>query len=171
MVPDGHIVAEKKVALLSLSYFRFSKIALTTASLAGLLLLSAACSPNIQQRGNPVDEAKLKTLVVGTSKKAEVQSLLGSPTYESPFTNNWYYAATTQRYSAFFRPETTQASVVSIAFDAEGVVTSVDTQTPEQADQVEATNRKIETIGEKPPVLQQLFGNVGKYVKPKNQNP
>jgi outer membrane protein assembly factor BamE (lipoprotein component of BamABCDE complex) len=61
--------------------------------------------------------------------------------------------------------------IVSIGFDPEGVVSSIDTQTPEQADKVEATNRKIETIGEKPPIIQQLFGNVGRYVKPKNANP
>jgi len=164
-------LSKKKVALLSLSYPTCTKRTLQSASLAGLLLLAAACSPNIQQRGNPVDAEKLKQIVVGTSKKSQVQSLLGSPTYESPFTNNWYYTTTTQRYSAFFRPQTTEAAVVSIAFDPEGVVTALDTQTPEQADKVEATNRKIETIGEKPPVLQQLFGNVGKYVKPKNTNP
>jgi outer membrane protein assembly factor BamE (lipoprotein component of BamABCDE complex) len=161
----------KKVALLSQPYLSFTKHTLQSASIAGLLLLSAACSPNIQQRGNPVDTAKLGQLTVGTSKKSEVQAVLGSPTYESPFTSNWYYATTTQRYTAFFRPQTTEAAVVTIGFDAAGVVSSVDTQTPEQADTVEATNRKIETLGEKPPIIQQLFGNVGRYVKPKNANP
>jgi outer membrane protein assembly factor BamE (lipoprotein component of BamABCDE complex) len=151
VVPDDHILIEEKGRSLVSIPSHLYQTHPTVGKPCRLLLLAAACSPNIQQRGNPVDAEKLKQIVVGTSKKSEVQSLLGSPTYESPFTNNWYYATTTQRYSAFFRPETTEAAVVSIAFDPEGVVTSLDTQTPEQADKVEATNRKIETIGEKPP--------------------
>jgi outer membrane protein assembly factor BamE (lipoprotein component of BamABCDE complex) len=142
-----------------------------SASLTLLLLGLAACSPNMQQRGNKVEAEKLSRIVVGQTPKTEVESLLGSPSYQSPYTNTWYYATTTQRYTAFLKPETTEARVVTISFDEAGVVNTLTEQTPQQADAVEASNRKIKAIDEKPPIFQQLFGNIGKFVKPKSANP
>ena len=92
-------------------------------ALCALLALGAlpACSiveaPK-QLRGNRVDSESLKDLVPGTSTRADVQALLGSPSAKGAFDDNtWIYVSETTRPRIGRTPGVLDQEVVAVTFD------------------------------------------------------
>jgi outer membrane protein assembly factor BamE (lipoprotein component of BamABCDE complex) len=103
-------------------------------------------------RGNAVDPDALKDLVVGTSTRVDVSSLLGSPTAKAVFDDNtWMYIS-----------EVTQAVVV-MNFDQAGVLRGVKRLNQDDGKEVTVVSRATPSPGSDATFLQQLLGNVGKY--------
>src|SRR5215470_15566276 len=66
--------------------------------LAGLLGGCTWLGPQPQLRGNRVDADQLKELVPGTSTRADVTALIGSPTAKATFDDNtWLYVSEVTR--------------------------------------------------------------------------
>jgi outer membrane protein assembly factor BamE (lipoprotein component of BamABCDE complex) len=118
-----------------------------------------------QMRGNAVDPDALKELVVGTSSRADVNSLLGSPTAKATFDDNtWIYIAEVTQPRIGRIQGVNSQNVVVMTFDQGGVLRGI--QHLDQADgkPVSVVSRATPSPGSEASFMQQLLGNVGKFV-------
>jgi outer membrane protein assembly factor BamE (lipoprotein component of BamABCDE complex) len=135
-----------------------------------ILLLTAllpACSvvqtPRTQ-RGNKVDADQLKELVPGTSTRADVTSLLGSPTARATFDDNqWIYISETTRTRVGRTPGVLAQDVTVLTFDDKGVLRNVKRLNEEDSRPVDVVTRATPSPGSEASFMQQLLGNVGKF--------
>jgi outer membrane protein assembly factor BamE (lipoprotein component of BamABCDE complex) len=135
-----------------------------------LLLGLASCGvlhvfdPTARQRGSRVDPDALKELIPGTSSRADVQALIGSPTAKATFDDNtWIYISqiTTTRIGR--TPGVRTQNVVILTFDQNGTLRSVAKRDKDDAAPIAMAAGATPSPGSEASFLQQLFGNVGKF--------
>ena len=140
---------------------------LLAALLAGCSAVSAVTSvvsSSPQVRGNKVDPAALKELVPGTSSRADVTSLLGSPTAKAVFDDNtWFYITETTHARIGRTPGVTNQQVVVMNFDQGGTLKTVRTLDQDAGAPVNVVSRSTPSPGSEATFMQQLLGNVGKF--------
>lgn len=142
------------------------------AALLALLLVTAACTPAIATRGNLVDPDELSAVTIGKSTKEDVRTAIGSPTDTGTLDDNtWYYIGQQTERLGFRREEVTGRRVLVVAFDEAGVVKSI-TPLDNQGREVAMNEDATPTSGHNLTIIQQLFGNVGRFSKDKQmENP
>ncbi len=120
--------------------------------------------PPPQLRGNKVDPESLKELTPGTSTKADVTAVIGSPTARDTFDDNtWLYISElTQQRIGRVLGEIKQ-NVVVLNFDDKGVLKSI--QKYDKADSLPVTviARTTPSPGTEASFMQQLLGNIGRF--------
>ncbi len=140
-------------------------------TLIACLLLSAmalsSCGwlmPPPQLRGNKVDPESLKELVPGTSTKADVSAIIGSPTARDTFDDNtWLYVSElTQERIGRTLGEIDQ-NVVVLNFDDSGVLKSVNKLNQADSLPVSVIARTTPSPGTEASFMQQLLGNIGRF--------
>ena len=134
--------------------------------LAACLLLSSCgwLMPPPQVRGNKVDTESLKELVPGTSTKADVSAVIGSPTAKDTFDDNtWLYISelTQQRIGRTLGE--LEQNVVVVSFDGKGVLKSIEKRDKDDALPVAVVARTTPSPGTEASFLQQLLGNIGRF--------
>lgn len=132
-----------------------------------MLLLLSACSifqaPDIQ-RGNRVTEDQLREITPGVQTRADVQSLLGSPTQTGTFGDNqWYYISSRTRQRPGRELQVSDQQTVVVEFDGRGVVREVRTVTEADGRRVAMVSRETPVPGNDRTLLQALFGNIGRF--------
>jgi outer membrane protein assembly factor BamE (lipoprotein component of BamABCDE complex) len=130
-------------------------------------LLLSSCGwlmPPPQVRGNKVDPESLKELVPGTSTKADVSAIIGSPTARDSFDDNtWLYISElTQERIGRTLGELKQ-NVVVLNFDDKGVLTTIHTLDKGDALPVTVIARTTPSPGTEASFMQQLLGNIGRF--------
>ena len=132
---------------------------------AGLLTSATACAPITTYSGFQTIEANPKDVKVGTDTKSTVRASLGSPSATSTFDPNvWFYIDQTKETVAFRKAVTTHRDVTAIVFDKDSeVVKTVDTMTLKDGKVIAFNGRETPTRGRELTILQQLFGNLGKF--------
>ena len=133
--------------------------------LSGLLLSSCGwLMPAPQVRGNKVDPEQLKELVPGTSTKADVTAVIGSPTAHATFDNNtWLYISElTQQRIGRTLGELDQ-NVIQLNFDDNGVLRDIAKRDKGDALAVAVVARTTPSPGTEASFLQQLLGNIGRF--------
>ncbi len=138
---------------------------LRRAALA-LPLLLGACSyidaPAIV-RGHRVTDDQLREITPGVQSRADVQTLLGSPTASSTFDDSsWYYISAETRLRPGMRQALTDQRVVAIDFDESGKVRQIRELGEADARPVTIVSRETPVPGNERTLLQALFGNVGR---------
>jgi outer membrane protein assembly factor BamE (lipoprotein component of BamABCDE complex) len=132
-----------------------------------LCLSMTACSwilPAPQTRGNRVEQEQLKELVPGTSTKADVTALIGSPTQKAMFDENtWLYITEVTRPRIGQTLGVLDQGVVVLTFDDRGVLAGTKTLTRDDAVPVAVDSRTTPSPGTEASFLQQLLGNVGRF--------
>ena len=145
---------------------QFPRFRPVTALLA-LCLSLTACSlfvPPLQTRGNKVDPDQLKELVPGTSSKADVTSLIGSPTQKATFDENtWLYITETTRPRVGRTLGVLDQHVVALTFDDRGILTGVKQYGMADARPVAVATQTTPSPGTEASFMQQLIGNIGRY--------
>ena len=135
------------------------------ALLAGLLL--GGCSffeAKEQFRGNHVDADQLKELVPGTSTRADVTALIGSPTARATFDDNtWLYVAEVTRPRIARTLGVLSQNVVVMSFNDQGVLQDVKQLNQDDSVPVSIVARQTPSPGTEASFLQQLFGNIGRF--------
>ena len=135
------------------------------AALLALALALGACAPTIENRGSIPSNLALSRLETGTDGKAEVTAALGSPAATATFQDNiWYYMGERTRQIAFFDPKVLERRIVAIVFDDRDRIADVVTYTEADGKEVRIVSRETPTEGTDFTLLQQLFGNFGKFV-------
>ncbi len=135
------------------------------ALLAGLLL--GGCSffeAKEQLRGNRIDADQLKELVAGTSTRADVTALIGSPTAKATFDDNtWLYVAEITRPRIARTEGVLSQNVVVMSFNDQGVLQDVKQLNQDDSVPVSIVARQTPSPGTEASFLQQLFGNIGRF--------
>ena len=127
-------------------------------------IVFASCAPIVQTRGNAPDPIKLGTIEPGELSRDDIARMLGSPSSVATFGGEtWYYISKQTETFAFFEPEILEQQVVAIAFDDDGMVASVSSYGLDEARDIEISDRVTPTGGRKLTVLEQLFGNLGRF--------
>lgn len=138
---------------------RFSLCCLVLVSLAACSVVEAPRT----LRGAQVDPEDLKQLVVGTSTKKDVESLIGSPTSKGTFDDRWFYISQTTHTRIGQLPGVDKQSVVVLSFDQGGVLRGMEQRGMKDARAVAMVSRTTPSPGSEASFLQQLLGNVGRF--------
>jgi outer membrane protein assembly factor BamE (lipoprotein component of BamABCDE complex) len=127
----------------------------------------AACSDNIDPRGNaPLPDA-LAQIQPGRVTRSDVVALIGTPATASLFgEDHWYYISSHFQTVAFYAPEELDRQVVVIDFDKAGTVTAVRKLSLEDGKDVDMIPRTTPAPGKELSLLEQLIGNIGKFGAP-----
>lgn len=145
---------------------RFMQVLAATTILVAL----SACAPEVVQRGHAPEAEKLDRIEIGQHRKADIASLLGSPSSQSLFgPDTWYYVASTKEFFAFYAPEELERTVVEIGFDDGGTVSSMRVLGLQDGREVQLVSRETPTAGNDMTVLQQLLGNLGRFTGDQGQ--
>jgi outer membrane protein assembly factor BamE (lipoprotein component of BamABCDE complex) len=138
----------------------------------GLLLACAtialsACGNTVQVRGNTPDPEDVAAIKPGVHSRQDIIDLLGSPSTVSTFEDRrWYYIGQKTHQVAFMKPEVLDRNVLVITFDDAGVVEGTEHYDMADAQEVDPVDRETPSEGRDLTLLQQLFGNIGKFSSP-----
>ena len=117
-----------------------------------------------QVRGNRVTADQLKELVPGTSTRADVTSILGSPTAHASFDDNtWIYISEVTQPRVGRVQGVNSQDVVQLTFDDRGVLRDEKQLAKKDAKSVDVVARATPSPGSEASFLQQLLGNVGRF--------
>jgi outer membrane protein assembly factor BamE (lipoprotein component of BamABCDE complex) len=133
-----------------------------------LILLSAlsACAPVINTRGQQPDPDVLAKIEAGTTSQRDVERALGTPSTQGVFRENvWYYMSERTERTAFFAPELLERKIIAVVFDKVGVVEDIVTYTENDKQEIALVARITPTAGNEISIIQQLFGNIGRFAK------
>ncbi len=141
----------------------FSRLLLAFAVLSTLGACAVFSFPP-QVRGNKVDANQLKQLVPGTSTRADVNSLIGSPTARATFDDNtWIYIGMVTRPVIAGTNNVLEQQVIMLSFDSGGVLRHIDRRTQADSEPVDVVARTTPAPGNNASIMQQLLGNVGRF--------
>ena len=120
--------------------------------------------PAPQVRGNKVDPEALQELVPGTSTKADVSAIIGSPTAHDSFDDNiWLYVSEMTQERIGRTLGETEQHVVVMSFDQKGVLKSVEKLNKDDALPVNVIAGTTPSPGTEASFMQQLLGNIGRF--------
>jgi outer membrane protein assembly factor BamE (lipoprotein component of BamABCDE complex) len=141
-----------------------ARAVLTVPILLVFVLGASGCAPRVHNQGHEVDPERLAQVEPGKTNRDQVLEILGSPSNNSTFGPEiWYYVSQQVHSTLFFRPEVNDRKVVAVEFDAEGVVTAVNTIGLADGRKVQPVERVTPTSGHEMTVLEQVLGNFGRF--------
>tara|TARA_B100000029_G_C17594694_1_gene963691 strand:+ start:2378 stop:2740 length:363 start_codon:yes stop_codon:yes gene_type:complete len=106
----------------------------------------------------------IERLQLGEQSKNEIAVLLGSPTIIGTFDQDiWYYVTQTTENKFFFKPEIIDQEILALTFNEAGVLVSLEEKSMLDAIRIEPNAQQTPTVGRKLSLLQQLFGNFGRF--------
>jgi outer membrane protein assembly factor BamE (lipoprotein component of BamABCDE complex) len=142
-------------------------------ALSAALAALAGCANPVDQHGNLPEADKLSQIKPGTTDKATVSQLLGSPSSIAMFDGNtWLYISQKKRPRPVLDPELLDQEVLAIGFDDKGIVRDIAHRTMADAESVVPNPNATPAPGREFTVLEQLIGNFGKFTgKSKSDNP
>ena len=159
--------AERGIGIMSPNPMCANQFAPLRQSLATVALgaLLAACAPTLDQRGNlPRPRPGRTGSGPVTHTRDKVSEILGSPSSVATFgEETWYYIARQTGTFAFYEPEVLDQQVIAVAFDEAGMVKSVHTYGMEDAQEIAPIARFTPTGGRELTLLEQIFGNLGRF--------
>lgn len=138
----------------------------TGLSIAVLGLALTACDPIKTNQGYRLDPEQLAQIEAGVTNKDSVQAIMGSPSSIATFQTEgdaWYYISSKTEHLAFFAKEVTERDIVIVKFDINDVVAEVKDLNKEDGQEIEVVERETPTGGRKLGLLEQLFGNLGRF--------
>lgn len=134
-------------------------------AVAGLGLLAlGACSSGLNTHGNLPDKELVEDIQPGVHSREDVLDILGSPSAISTFQDNrWYYIGSRSETVAFFDRDILERNVLVVSFQEDGLVGDKQVYNLKDGQDVDPVARVTPTEGKKLTILQQLFGNVGRF--------
>ena len=134
--------------------------------MASVALPLVGCSPTLHVRGYVPDKDALARIEPKRTARTDVTTTLGSPSTVSTFGDKvWYYMSEKTETVAFFDPTLIERHIVAIVFNENNVVEDVVTYTEADGQAVKIVSRTTPTAGNEVTILQQLFGNIGRFSK------
>ena len=115
-------------------------------------------------RGIAISPHDLSELTPGLSQQADVQAVLGPPTFTPQFNaNDWVYVAQVTKMRIGQTEGVKSQNVVVVAFDNSGTLQSITQKTLKDSIQTGMEGHKTPVPGGTPGFFQQLVGGVGSY--------
>ena len=115
-------------------------------------------------RGIAVSESDLQQLTPGVSQQADVQALLGPPTFVEQYDpDNWVYVSQVTKMRIARTEGVVNQKVVVVTFNNDGTFKSVTQKALANAVPVAMDSKQTPVPGGTPGFFQQLIGGVGSY--------
>lgn len=131
---------------------------------AAALMLSACAEPRYAVNGYAPRSDELQRLTMGEDTTSTVRRKLGEPTIVGTFeTSTWYYVSTVTEQKMYHHPVPIDRTVVQLAFNDAGVLEGVNRYGLEDGRVINLENRTTPTFGRELTLIQQLFGNIGRF--------
>jgi outer membrane protein assembly factor BamE (lipoprotein component of BamABCDE complex) len=135
-----------------------------TLLLSCLALGLSACSGVVDTRGNLPDPETVLEVQPGVHDRDQVATILGSPSTVGTFEDDtWYYISKRTEQFAFLEPEVIDQQVLMVKFGDDGLVNDMEIYGIEDGQIIEPVDRTTPTSGREITILQQLFGNLGRF--------
>lgn len=132
--------------------------------LGGAAAALAACAPRIDTRGNLPDPETVLEVQPGIHDRNQVVDILGTPSTVATFEDDtWYYISRRTEQVAFFEPDVVDQQVLVVKFDSAGLVSDMKVYGLEDSQIIDPVERTTPTSGRELTILQQLFGNIGRF--------
>lgn len=134
--------------------------------IAAMGLALTACEPIKSDQGYRFDPEQVAKLEAGVTTKDMVQEIMGSPSAIATFQTEgdaWYYISSKTEHLAFFEKEVTAREILVVKFDINDVVAELQGLDLEAGEEVKIVERETPTGGRKLGLLEQLFGNLGRF--------
>lgn len=144
----------------------FSDKTFCASALAAILIAVglAGCSADIEERGELPATNDIAQIHPGTTTRADVVKLLGSPSSTGVFDpSSWYYISRKTTQVSFFDPDVLDQQVYVISFDSHGIVKSVKHKTLKDAENVPMAPGATPAPGRELTFMQQVLGNIGRF--------
>jgi outer membrane protein assembly factor BamE (lipoprotein component of BamABCDE complex) len=110
------------------------------------------------------DEDLVAKLRPGVHDRDSVTSLFGSPTSVANFNGEtWLYVKRESEHIAFFDEKLLDQAVLAIHFNKSGVVSGIKRYAMADGRTLVPVDRKTPTRGKEMTVIEQLFGNIGRF--------
>jgi outer membrane protein assembly factor BamE (lipoprotein component of BamABCDE complex) len=133
-------------------------------SVVAAAALLAACQNDVRVHGNLPDPEVIAEIQPGLDGREDVAQLLGTPSTVSAFQDDiWYYIGQKSEQFAFFKRDVLERKVLVISFDQTGTVDTARTLTLADSREIDPVDRETPTEGRDLTLLQQLFGNIGRF--------
>jgi outer membrane protein assembly factor BamE (lipoprotein component of BamABCDE complex) len=130
-----------------------------------MLLLASACV-NTVTRGHLKEDEAISSIKEGVTTKAEALKALGSPSSESSFgPPTWYYVSSIRQNRSVFAPEVVDQHVIEIAFNANGVVSSLKQYSLKDSKEIQLASRTTPSEGQSLGFFEQILANLGRFNK------
>jgi outer membrane protein assembly factor BamE (lipoprotein component of BamABCDE complex) len=124
------------------------------------------CAAQVDVRGNVPDEEAVLAVQPGSFDREQVAELLGTPSTMGTFDEKtWYYIGAQTETTAFFDPDVIDQQVLMIKFDDGGIVQTMKLYGIEDGRVVTPVEDITPTYGRKLTILQQIFGNIGRFTE------
>ena len=137
---------------------------LITLSVLSILLFGTGCESRITTHGFMPRTDLIERLQPGEQNKTQVAAILGSPTIMGAFDQDtWYYVTQTTENKFFFKPEIIDQAILALTFNEAGVLASLEKKSMLDAIRIEPNKARTPTVGRKLSLVQQLFGNFGRF--------
>jgi outer membrane protein assembly factor BamE (lipoprotein component of BamABCDE complex) len=142
-------------------------------SVASIFLLggcSAFDAPR-DTRGARLDSELVGEITPGVQTRRDVLALLGTPTVTPAFDDlTWYYVGGITRQRVMRRQALDEQDVVAVHFNLEGTVQKVEQLTLADAQAVTPVSRTTPSPGTERSIMQELFGNIGRFSPGQNRS-
>ncbi len=144
---------------------RPAPLTLTTLLCAMLTLPGCAVFTDAPHyRGIAVSQHDLNELTPGISSQADVQALLGPPTFVEQFdNNNWDYVSQITKIRIGQTEGVKHQRVVVLKFNNNGILQGVSEKTFKDGVHIAMDGAQTPVPGGKPGFIRQLIGGVGSY--------
>ena len=124
----------------------------------------SACAVTVNHRGYVPDQETIERLRAGVDDRNSVTLMLGSPSSVATFDDRtWYYVSKQTERVAFLNEKVVDQRVLSVAFDETGLVSEIHQYTLEDGRIIDPVTRETPTHGRELGVIEQLFGNIGRF--------
>jgi len=142
-------------------------LAVASALLAATLAAGlGACEARLDVRGNVPDEDAVLAVQPGEFDRQQVAELLGTPSSVGTFDDKtWYYIGARTETTAFFDPDIVDQQILAVQFDDNGIVQHMKLYGVEDGRIVTPIEEITPTHGRKLTILQQIFGNLGRFTE------
>jgi len=146
------------------NFAAITKVLPMRGAVAAALLLAVACTPIKRSNGYMPDPELVDQLRPGVHDMDSVATLLGNPTSAANFSDDtWFYVAIRTEQLAFFEQKLVRQDVLALQFDENGVLKNIERFDLDDARKVELSERVTPTRGKELTVMEQLFGNIGRF--------
>jgi len=140
------------------------RTAFALVGVALVMLAAGACDPRYATRGNIPTENQISLVVPGVHGREDVRSVLGSPSVISTFDKDtWYYIGRQTEQYAFFKRKTVEQQVLIVRYGPDGRVDKISRLDESDGREIDLVKRETPSAGRKLGLLEQLFGNIGRF--------
>jgi outer membrane protein assembly factor BamE (lipoprotein component of BamABCDE complex) len=143
---------------------RMLRTVLLLAAAGMILSLVAACEARQNTRGNLPTQDQIALITPGVHGRDDVRSILGAPSIVSTFDENvWYYIGRRTSQYAFFERNIIEQQVLIVRFQPDGPVKGITRLDKSDGREVDLVERETPSAGRELGLLEQLFGNIGRF--------